>query len=198
MMRIHIHTLLLVVLLVLLAACSEATISSLEELSYDENHRLSGNYLLYSDTPECSAKVLHYNTAFREKVAISKELEGQFFDGTQSACIAVCLERGTEDVLVSYPMPKHVHKNAALSTLSSWLTKSCQKVEAGFISYHPVELDLYWVSSAKGRVKLTSVKQGEKNTVWQTSYLGGFNRCLSYRRSGFNRCLSYRRSGFNR
>mmetsp|Transcript_27365 Transcript_27365/g.60585 ORF Transcript_27365/g.60585 Transcript_27365/m.60585 type:complete len:484 (+) Transcript_27365:118-1569(+) len=168
---LHIRALLLVALLV--AACSEASINSLTQLSYDENNRLSANYLLHSDTPECLAQMAAHVTHFREKLAISKDLENQFFDGSQSACAAVCLEQGMEDIYVTHPLPKALAKEAGASPngLTEWLT-GCQKVEVGFISYHPQPLDLYWLNGKQARVSLGQVKWGEKNTVWQQTYLG--------------------------
>ncbi|KAJ1436643.1 hypothetical protein B484DRAFT_393118 [Ochromonadaceae sp. CCMP2298] len=172
---LHIRALLLVALL--LAACSEVSINSLTQLSYDENNRLSANYLLHSDTPECSAQMAAHVTHFREKLAVSKDLENQFFDGSQSACAAVCLEQGMEDIYVTHPLPKALPKDAGASPngtygLTEWLT-GCQKVEVGFISYHPAQpLDLYWLNGKQARVSLGQVKWGEKNTVWQQTYLG--------------------------
>lgn len=143
-------------------------LSSLTELSFDEFDRLTHNYLFYTDTALC--KKTFSELDYRIGMPLSAELAGEYFGADATSCSAVCVQRGTHKDHVMHPLPMHVGTN--LMNVYNFAFENCQKAEVGFLSYNHNLANLLWVNQHNRRVKVGTLKYGEKNTVWQVSYLG--------------------------
>lgn len=143
-------------------------LNNLSELTVDESDRLTENYLLYTNSPMCTQTMSELD--YRISLPLSPELATEFFGDAATACSAVCLQRGTHIDHVLHPLPMHVGKN--LANVYSFAFDNCQKTEVGFLSYNPNVANLMWVNQRNQKVKVGTLKYGEKNTVWQVSYLG--------------------------
>ena len=144
-------------------------ISNVSELSFDENDRLTTNYVLFVDNPSCQLD--HDGYPYRPALPMSANLMSEFFKDSESIgdCAVVCLEKGVLKEHVVHPLPMHVGKQ--LESAANFVQANCAKTEVGFLSYNPNVADIFWVNGNK-RQKVGTLKQGEKNTVWQVSYLG--------------------------
>lgn len=145
-------------------------INSLNDLNYDENDRLASNVLLYNGDNACTTKIEQENFEFRTKVPVSADVIRSFFDGTPGHCATVCLEIGVPRDLAQHPLRKHVNKSGA--NFRRFVDENCQRVEVGFVSYHPNELDIMWINHEGARVSTGTLRRGERNTAWQTTILG--------------------------
>lgn len=142
-------------------------ITSLSQLSYDQNHRLKENYLLYEDSQSCRNKLFPTwdHQPQRTVQAMSTEVANQF--RRSETCVAVCLEKGAMKDYVSDVLAKQIFNGN-----SDEFVSTCQRAEVGFISYRKTVSDVYWVNDQGRRVKIDSIKYGEKQMRWTNSFLG--------------------------
>lgn len=148
-----------------------SAITDLGELSYDENDRLISNYLLYTPGPNCNIR--KGELAYRTAHPLSDELTSTFFGSNPASygkCGAVCVQKGTLREHIPHPLPSHLGTN--LTDVYGFAHENCQKTEVGFLSYNPNVATIYWVDKGNRIVPVGTLKYGEKNTVWQVSYLG--------------------------
>lgn len=159
------------ILTVLCAAFAAGTyaLSDLNELEFDENDRLIGNHLFFTQSSTCN--IGRDELAMRPSEPISSHLVEAYFgtDPASYGCAAVCIQKGTHRDHVLHPLPMYVGKH--LTSIYNFAFENCQKTEVGFLSYNPNVADIMWVNNGKQH-KVGTLKTGEKNTVWQTSYLG--------------------------
>jgi hypothetical protein len=163
-------TLLLAVICATFAVVS-ATISDVNQLSFDENDRLLNNYLLFTEGPNCNIAADELD--YRPSEAISAELGDRFFGANPASygnCAAVCLQKGTHRDHVFHPLPNYVGTN--LSSVEYFGQRTCQPTEVGFLSHYDNVCNIYWVNHRNQRVKVGTLKKGERNTIWQQSQLG--------------------------
>jgi hypothetical protein len=156
---------------VALVSSAVNVISDFNELSYDENDRLTTNYLLYTGGSSCDIREDYLD--YRPVYQLSPALSSTFFESNPVSgdrCGAVCLQRGTLREHIPHPLPKYTASN--LTSVYDFVHEHCQPVEVGFLSYNPNVATIFWIDSRNRRVSVGTLKHGEKNTVWQTSYLG--------------------------
>ena len=158
-----------------------------ESLEFDSNRRLSRNSILHKDTAYCRNKIdsawkssnPHWDA--RNLVAMNESMLESFVlsgvaDDMSVKCIAVCVDIGLAEDLIPYPIPNAMYSEASAlesnpSDLASFVD-NCKKAEVGFISYYPKEAKLYWLNNNNKRHEMGLLKYGERNTMWQRSYLG--------------------------
>lgn len=143
----------------------------------DDNNRLTTNYLLYPNTPLCIEMFSNIDLDHRDAVSISSHMHQQYFPTglTDYQCSIVCLQKGTHIDSIFDPLPQylsHFVDNYPQAQIKAMLTNQCQKIEVGFLSYLDNVADIYWIDSNNNRKKVGVLERGERNTVWQTSYLG--------------------------
>ena len=153
-------------------------IESISELQFDDNHRLANNVLLHSNSAECAEKVKaawrvgNSYTDARQVEGMVQSLAEQFTGNeTESDCVAVCLQRGTAQELVTFPLPQYLYRGG--NDLNK-VIGACRAAEIGIISYDPrTNLKLYWVNKMTGEVVyLDTLEMGERKMKWHSSYLG--------------------------
>eukprot|EP00567_Pseudictyota_dubia_P003424 CAMPEP_0197435174 /NCGR_PEP_ID=MMETSP1175-20131217/2804_1 /TAXON_ID=1003142 /ORGANISM="Triceratium dubium, Strain CCMP147" /LENGTH=518 /DNA_ID=CAMNT_0042964137 /DNA_START=43 /DNA_END=1599 /DNA_ORIENTATION=- len=169
--------------------------SSLSDLPYDENGRLSTHLLVYPNA--CAAAVeggIASEQYGREIHPVSGDaLAAIFGEGEDdyerkvtgnggeplplSQCRAACLERGVDRSVVHATMPTYRFEGESEKrSIDMWLHEKCQKVEFGFINYHKPDvrksIKAYWVDFRGNRVPRGELEWGEKNTVFFGTYLG--------------------------
>ena len=120
------------------AATTNKHISSLTELPYDENDHLSSHIIAYPASGPCSSLIeaalpTGGNLYRHIPVAVEGEAMVALFgdklptndEKDASQCLAVCLDRGVDASLVSYPLPEKYYNpsdNEDHSTLASFLS----------------------------------------------------------------------------
>jgi hypothetical protein len=158
------------------------TISSLNDLQYDENGKLQSHTLAYpaSSSHSCG---FHPQEGFT-MVAVTGDAMAELFPQTtttsafhpDSDCWAVCLERGVDQQYVSHVMPhkRYDRKNHPPTKLfHRWVSDSCAHVEVCLINYHSKEpLILNWVKNEKEIVFHLNIQYGERNTRCFGTFLG--------------------------
>ena len=178
-----------------------STISSLTDLPYNEDNRLSTHIFAYP-AGQC-ASLIDADTTIYEGQWDHKfvALEGDAFsavfghlEGVDAAapptnvnsfhdCLAVCLERGTLQSVVARPLPHRYWKNGEVEdedeiikvdTMDQFLTSdACGKVEYGFINYHDNLVKIYWVNEQTGqKVFNQDLGVGERETSFITTFVG--------------------------
>jgi hypothetical protein len=152
-------------------AIVSATITDVNQLSFDENDRLLTNYLLFTDGPQCN--IAPDELDYRSSEAISANIASRYFGSNPADygnCAAVCLQKGTHRDHVFHPLPNYVGTN--LSSVEYFGQQTCQPTEVGFLSHYNNIANIYWVNHRNQRVKVGTLKKGERNTIWQQSHLG--------------------------
>ena len=162
---------------------SASVITSLKDLTLDENNHLSGHWILYpkgrcEDTIQSNWNSL--NPELRTLSSIKNdELSSLFFPNflNNNNCYAVCVERGTPESLLTKPLPEKVYSGDANDSadLSSWMSQECLRIEMGWVSYHPNPVDMFWQRESGELVNVGKLDYGERHTVWQQTTLGDFS-----------------------
>jgi hypothetical protein len=107
-------------------------------------------------------------------------IESGTVSGGDTNCLAVCVDTGLAEELIPYPLPFYVYSESSplrdamkdkSGELQKWAEK-CKSAEVGFISYYPHEAVLYWLDGNKQRRQVGILRNGERHTVWQSSFLG--------------------------
>mmetsp|Transcript_36583 Transcript_36583/g.44157 ORF Transcript_36583/g.44157 Transcript_36583/m.44157 type:complete len:507 (-) Transcript_36583:32-1552(-) len=158
-------------------------VSSISDLPFDENGRLSSHLLVYPEGA-CANFIeddSHRNQPFRELYAVSGEALSIFFGGTGIAdvpkisqdCPAACLERGVEKSQVGTPLPSLYFDRE--QKFDAWFTTACNKAEQCYINYHKKDasLKVYWVNPYTNENRFTNdLQYGEKHTHCIETWLG--------------------------
>jgi len=143
------------------------------DLPIDENGRIMNNYLLYSDNEICVGLFEDIYLDYREILGLTSEASERFFGSIEAdKCAVVCIQKGTHIDAVFDPLPQLVELSYVPSRFSSFVTDHCQKAEVGFLSYAEHVSDIMWLDRQGNRQLVGILKQGERNTVWQGSFLG--------------------------
>lgn len=178
------------------------TITSLDELSYNEDDRLSEHIFAFP-AGECASFIESDDTIFdgqwRHKfVALGGEAYAAVFghlEGVDGAagpptgaksvldCHAACLEKGTMRKVVARPLPHRYWKKGKVEDegkvtdvelIFRFLTSdACGKVEYGFVNYHDSPVEVYWISDKTGeKVYNQRVGKGERESSFITTFVG--------------------------
>lgn len=169
-----------------LVASSRPSYTTKEELPLDDEGHLAHNIILVSNMHGHCIETID---AYWEK---SKYMNRQVVSGNYSiikemlgsadvafACAAVCLHKGMRSDHLAYPILEHIisfseeeeGQTAVYDKLDKWSHKACQAAEIGFVSNHPNNIDMYWVSNDE-RHHVGDLQPGEKHTIWHRSTLG--------------------------
>lgn len=171
----------------IVAAVETSVVSNLAELPFDENGHLASHMLAYPASGPCNELMKSHiavNHLYKHvPVAVAGDAASQFFGDNIpreavaiTDCPAVCLDRGVDSSLASYPLPekyfdpknKESHQN-----FSDFLaSESCGKVEFGFINYSGKDLNLFWVNGNGEESFMYPFFQKEKNTRIVSTYIG--------------------------
>ena len=164
------------------------TISSLEELPFDENGHLTRHVLAIPSGP-CSALVQSeidkgVDLYSHVPVQVTGDAASDLFeDGYDDEgitdilqCQFVCLDRGVDADLVGPPLPEKYFDpdgNSAHDNLSDFMgSLSCGRVEFGFINYSSKTLKLYWVNHRGDMVFLYDFERLERKTRFTHTFIG--------------------------
>lgn len=169
------------------------TISSMNDLPYDENGKLASYHLVFpkgDQSKKCPATLDSLSNYGIIKNALEGDaLELVFPDysildkddddsTTNNECMAACLERGADQSLAGYAMP-HKRYNASdtfFTSFNDWFSQKCTAVEVCLMNYYDEQYDIenYWVPNfGTGEPQLNqALKYGEQNTRCFQSYLG--------------------------
>lgn len=177
------------------------TISSLSDLPFNEDGRLSKHFFAYP-AGECASLIdsdttIHDGQWEHTFVALDGEAFGAVFghlEGVDASapptdvntfrdCLAVCLEKGTSQSVVARPLPHRYWKRGevedekevkTVDTMDRFLTSdACGKVEYGFVNYHENDVKVYWVNEQTGvRVPNQDLGIGERSTSFITTFIG--------------------------
>jgi hypothetical protein len=150
------------------------TIQSLDEITFDDNHRLPSHVLFYRGGPNCDYYFEHHELNEREILKIGPELFQNYFSDVKEGkqCHLICLERGQQYDHMFHPLPYQKTSIEPGRELGSWIEKNCQPAEIGFMSYQTFDAEVYWIDSDGSKHFVGPLKPGEKNTFWIESYLG--------------------------
>ena len=155
-----------------------------QTLTFDSNRRLSRNSILYQDSAYCRKKIedvwTHNNpySDARNFIPMSSAMLQGFVDSdaipADVSCAAVCVDTGLAEDLISYPLPFYTYSETTAEKEGelSVLTEKCKAAEVGFISYYPDPVRLYWLNLKGKRIDVGTLLSGERNTIWQKSFLG--------------------------
>lgn len=162
-----------------------------DTLQFDSNRRLTRNSILYQDTAFCRGKVQNawkfgnpYTDA-RNFVAMNDSMIQSFVDSGvkdvyETKCFAVCVDVGLAEDLIPYPVPFYIYTEHVIvrdaeksnaGDLAVFIDR-CKAAEVGFISYFPRDAQVYWINTDGGRHDMGILKYGERNTLWQRTFLG--------------------------
>lgn len=177
------------------------TISSLDDLPFNEDDRLSSHIFAYP-AGECASLVDsdrsivdgqwgHQFVALEGEAfaAVFGHLEGVNASAPPTTvnsyndCLAACLELGTQRSVAARPLPHRYWQHGSvedegvlreLPNLDKFLTSdSCGSVEYGFINYHDNPVKIYWINSQTGEaVPNQEIGYGERETSFITSFVG--------------------------
>jgi len=162
------------------------TTSSLSDLPYDENGRLSTHLIVYP-AGECAGLLEKrikktYGYKFRP---LSDEAASSFFDeeeddgGGGRECQVACVERGVDRSLVTAVMPFRYFRGTedefGSAALMDWFRNACTKVEVCFMNYYSrtAPLDFYWHNHMTDALISKGVLEyGERKTRCIDSFVG--------------------------
>mmetsp|Transcript_3610 Transcript_3610/g.5486 ORF Transcript_3610/g.5486 Transcript_3610/m.5486 type:complete len:510 (+) Transcript_3610:200-1729(+) len=167
-------------------ALNSNVVSNLADLPFDENNHLSAHILAYPASGPCGALIeakLHAPFLYgHDPVAVEGEAAEALFGSripseasAVSDCPAVCLDRGVDSYLVAYPLPEKYYnpEKDSHETFENFVaSKSCGRVEFGFINYSGTDLALYWVNGANVETYMYPFLQKERNTRFVTTFIG--------------------------
>eukprot|EP00578_Thalassiosira_sp_NH16_P024176 CAMPEP_0181101030 /NCGR_PEP_ID=MMETSP1071-20121207/13524_1 /TAXON_ID=35127 /ORGANISM="Thalassiosira sp., Strain NH16" /LENGTH=526 /DNA_ID=CAMNT_0023183829 /DNA_START=83 /DNA_END=1663 /DNA_ORIENTATION=- len=174
------------------------TITSLADLPYNEDDRLSNHIFAYP-AGKCASFIDPDNDGMWQHkfVALDGEAYGAVFGHLEDVdaaappadadsfldCLAVCLEKGTLRSVVARPLPHRYWKNGEVDdegehvrvddVVKFLTTDSCGKVEYGFVSYHPNPVKVYWVDERTGERRFNQeLGHGEHETSFIATFVG--------------------------
>lgn len=177
------------------------TITSLADLPYNEDNRLSTHIFAYP-AGKCAAlidsdKKIADGRWEHKFVALDGEAYGAVFghlEGVDASspptdvnsfhdCMAVCLERGTLQSVVARPLPHRYWKKGQVDNEGEMVevdnmdrflaTDACGQVEYGFVSYHENIVKIYWVNDQTGeKIFNQDLGVGERETSFITTFVG--------------------------
>lgn len=179
--------------LVAAAAAAAATqirsVSTIDDLAYDENNKLSKHVLVV--TPSCQGVPVHNDRFDVVQVQIdddapptaSRSLHDDIFgaSSTSSAadkCQAACLERGTDRSLAASVLPQRLYyESAETKSLKEWFGPHCEKVEICLINYARPDstFTVHWLNprdSFKPSPLNIQLHYGERHTKCFHSFIG--------------------------
>mmetsp|Transcript_14079 Transcript_14079/g.17898 ORF Transcript_14079/g.17898 Transcript_14079/m.17898 type:complete len:520 (-) Transcript_14079:114-1673(-) len=191
--KASIHSLLLATISITITpeTVVAGAIQSIDELPYDENGRLTKHFVAVPERCAPSIQTL-YDEGFtmygRDFISVEGEASNAIFPGWSPPptdvptdvpldCPVACIERGVERSVAAKTMPQfHLEARSEgrlLQEYKDWVFSACQRVEQGFVNYLDFVVNMYWIDSRDGnRVDKGQLKQGERNTLFMTSYLG--------------------------
>ena len=164
-------------------------ISNLSELPYDENNHLSSHIFAYPASDPCKSLIekdlpqpenylyghIPIAVGGDAATALFGDLPDNYDEITDvQNCPAVCLDRGVDASLVGYPLDtKRYNPKDTRHTIESFLaSKSCGRVEFGFINYSSKTVSLYWVSDEGEKTYLYPLDRLERNTKFLHTFIG--------------------------
>lgn len=161
-------------------------VSNLADLPFDENNHLSAHVLAFPASGPCGtliqAQIQGRHLYGHDPIAVDGEaaeaLFGSRIPSEASAvtdCPAVCLDRGVDSSLVAYPLPEKYYNSEDEShkSFGEFLaSKSCGRVEFGFINYSGKDLALYWANHNDEDIYMYPFLQGERNTRFTSTFIG--------------------------
>ena len=164
---------------------SLTTVSSLDDLDFDDNGKLSVYHIVYpadENASHCVQTVteLGYHYRIRYVGLVGDALREVFpdYENENPKCQAAFLEQGTDRSVVGFPMP---HKrwledaNASVPFLSFFRTE-CTKMEICLMNYWDEHnpLKVYWINEKNGgeEVHTQTLHFGERHTRCFNSFLG--------------------------
>jgi len=146
-----------------------------QELSYDENGKLSKHYLVYpAGNPNCPAASHDAGYLFESAALDGEALQAVFPGYEGNGCRAACLELGTDRSVAHAVMP-HKQNFDADEAFGPWFANACQKVELCLLNYHSRDypLKLMWLSPDTNEEQLhMEIEWGERKTRCFESYIG--------------------------
>mmetsp|Transcript_12495 Transcript_12495/g.18873 ORF Transcript_12495/g.18873 Transcript_12495/m.18873 type:complete len:478 (-) Transcript_12495:73-1506(-) len=163
----------LYVLALVSAQFGSSSVLNTSFLEFDSNGHLSKSYLLYSANTDCEKLIkAAWNRGndysyVRDLLPMDDNFAQQYGTGS---CVAVCLNKGMEEGLLSYPLPQNIYTdNSDIGAFNN----ECRGAEVGFISYMTHPVSLYWLNKKTGEsVLLDTIQKGEMQMKWHTSFLG--------------------------
>jgi len=166
-------------------ALESNVVSNLSDLPFDENDHLNAHILAFPASGPCGALMkaqieatfLYGHVPVAVEGDAAEKLFGSNIPIKPSAvtdCPAVCLDRGVDSSLVAYPLPEKYYnpENETHQSLEQFVaSKSCGRVEFGFINYSGKDLALYWVNG-DAETYMYPFLQKERNTRFVTTFIG--------------------------
>jgi len=179
---------------------SETHIRHLAKLPFNEDNRLSTHIFAYP-AGKCASLIKSDNIVEgqwgHEFVALHGEAYTAVFGHLQGVdasvpptdvqsfhdCLAVCLEKGTQQSVVARPLPHRYWKHGLVedegkvhevNTMDEFLSSdACGKVEYGFVNYHKNTVKIYWINARTGEaVPNQELGYGERETSFITTFVG--------------------------
>jgi hypothetical protein len=187
------HRIALMCILVATALKAASSITSIDALSWDEDDRLSTNYLLYSDNEKCETMLKYawsMRTDFkrRDLVPMTQVFADEMgwhnnnVAATSSdICKLIAVDRGVPKDMVQHVVPTKMNeynlKGGSTDEMSDrlhhWIADVVMRVEVGFLNWMPNTCEMYWINDERGSKHfLGDLERKEKATKWQTTTLG--------------------------
>ena len=129
-----------------------------------------------------------------EKALFSNSKSKSAIEHSSLNCPAVCLSKGTPLDLLLTPVEYLIYSGKRDSlkfksynneiedyildesdnemSLMEWMHDGCQRVEMGWVSYHPNPVSMFWKAPDGRKISVGELEYGEKKTIWQTTTLG--------------------------
>jgi hypothetical protein len=176
------------------------TILDLADLPYNEDNRLETHIFAYpagacAELIDSDSSVWdgHHGHVF---VALDGEayrnvfghLKGFFSDSPPTTadsfhdCLAVCLEKGTNQSVVARPLPHKYWQYGekddegemveVASIGNFFLSDSCAMLEYGFVNYHVNPVKIYWINHQGEPIYNQDLDHGEHSTSFITTFVG--------------------------
>jgi len=178
------------------------TITSLDELEYNEDNRLANHIFAYP-AGKCASLIDADSTIYdgewgHKFIALDGDAYHKVFghlegvDGSAGPptavdsykdCFTACLEKGTLRSVVARPLP-HRYWNRGIvedegekkqvENMDAFITSdACGKVEYGFVNYHENPVKIYWVNERTGeKIFNQDLGKGERETSFITTFVG--------------------------
>jgi len=162
------------VLSLLFCAHGVNIVQSIDDLSLDEEDRLSSHVLLYNGGVKCDKSLSRISLAERKIIKASPELMELYIKGQPgpNECQLVCIERGMHYSHLKHPLDHQMTTISTDNDILAWLDRSCQAAELGLISYLDNDASVFWVDFTGNYVPGGILSPGERNTFWTETYLG--------------------------
>lgn len=161
-------------------------VHSMNDLSFDENNKLSTHYVLYpqeacKDHPVNFFKAPHYGFEFRP---VAGEAQAKVFpdiatNNNNNNCPVACVERGVDRSVAHAVMPHKRYNDSNdenAQDFRHWFENNCQRAEVCIMNYHSQTspIHILWSSSETNSqpAPLLQVGYGERQTRCFTSFIG--------------------------